>query len=40
MGEAIITIVFGVLIIIGLLNEDKLVAFEDRIIEKIKNHKN
>ena len=40
MGATIFTIVFAILLIIGLLMEDKLIAFEDRIAEKIRNRKN
>lgn len=40
MGATIFTIVFAILLIIGLLMEDKLIVFEDRIAEKIRNRKN
>lgn len=40
MLATIFTIVFGAICIIGLWNEDKLVAFENKIAEKLKNHKN
>lgn len=40
MLATIFTIVFGAICIIGLWNEDKLVAFENKIIEKFRNHKN
>lgn len=39
MLATIFTIVFGAICIIGIWNEDKLIAFEDRIIEKFRNRK-
>lgn len=39
MFATIFTIVFGAICIIGIWNEDKLIAFEDRIIEKFRNRK-
>lgn len=39
MFELIFTIIFGAVCIVLLFNEDKLIAFEDKIIEKIKNGK-
>lgn len=40
MLGVVITVVLGATCIIGLWNEDKLVAFENKIIEKFRNHKN
>lgn len=37
MLASIFTIVFGAVCIVCLFNEDKLIDFEDKIIEKIKN---
>lgn len=39
MFASIFTIIFGAVCIVLLFNEDKLIAFEDKIIEKIKNRK-
>lgn len=39
MAGLIITIVLATVCIIGLFMEDKLIAFEDKIAEKIRNHK-
>lgn len=39
MLATIFTIVFGAICIVGLFMEDKLIAFEDKIAEKIRNHK-
>ena len=40
MAASIFTIVFGAVCIVGLFMEDRLIAFEDWIAEKIRNHKN
>lgn len=37
MFETIFTIVFGVICIVGIWNEDKLIAFENKMFEKIKD---
>ena len=39
MFASIFTIIFGAVCIVLLFNEDKLIAFEDKIIERIKNRK-
>lgn len=39
MAATIFTIVFATVCIIGLFMEDKLIAFEDKIIEKFRNRK-
>lgn len=39
MLETILVVGAGALCIVGLFFEDKLIAFEDRIIEKFKNRK-
>ena len=40
MLATIFTIVFGAICIVGIWNEDKLIAFEDKIAEKLRNYKN
>jgi hypothetical protein len=40
MLGVVITVVLGAACIIGIWNEDKLIAFEDRIVEKVRNRKN
>lgn len=39
MFMSIFMTAFGVLCIVGLFMEDKLIAFEDRIVEKFRNRK-
>lgn len=39
MLASIFTVIFGAVCIVGLFMEDKLIAFEDKIAEKIRNHK-
>ncbi len=39
MFETIFTIVFGVICIVGIWNEDKLIAFENRVFKKIKKYR-
>lgn len=39
MAATIFTVILGAVCIVGLFMEDKLIAFEDRIIEKFRNRK-
>jgi hypothetical protein len=39
MAASIFTIIFGAICIVGLFMEDKLIAFEDKFAEKIRNYK-
>ena len=39
MAASIFTVIFGAVCIVGLIFESKLVAFEDWIAEKVRNHK-